>query len=112
MGYVAQMIDNGYVFGGPHWQFADSAIQGLYFRPHVYKSVRSLADFDPWLSRIVHFPEEIVDQSVKSIPPAWLEGEEEALEVLLARLLKRRARVPDLIENSRGGMINLFPNWR
>jgi hypothetical protein len=112
MGYVAQMIDNGYVFGGPHWQFTDSAIQGLYFRPHVYKNVRSLADFDPWLSRIVNFPEEIVDQAVKSIPPAWLAGDEDALEVLLARLMKRRARVPDLIENSRGGMINLFPNWR
>jgi hypothetical protein len=112
MGYVAQMIDNGYVFGGPHWQFNDSAIQGLYFRPHVYKNVSGLADFDPWLSRIVNFPKEIVDQAVKSIPPAWLAGEEEALEVLLGRLMKRRARVPDLIEDSRGGMVNLFPKWR
>jgi hypothetical protein len=112
MGYVAQMIDNGYVFNGPHWQFNDSAIQGLYFRPNVYKSVRSLADFEPWLSRIVNFPEEVVDQAVKSIPPAWIEGDEGALEVLLSRLLKRRARVPDLIENSRGGLIGLFPQWR
>jgi len=39
-------------------------------------------------------------------------GDEEALEVLLARLLKRRARVPDLIENSRLGKSNPFPNWR
>jgi hypothetical protein len=112
MGFVAQMIDNGFVFDGPNWGFGDSAIQGLYFRPSVYRGVRSLADFEPWLARIVNFPEEIVDQAMKAIPPVWLEGEEEALEVLLARLLKRRARVPDLIEDSRRGRVNPFPNWR
>jgi HipA-like protein len=112
MGFVAQMIDNGFVFNGPNWGFTESAIQGLYFRPSVYRSVRGLADFEPWLARIVNFPEEIVDQAVKAIPPVWLEGEEEALDVLLARLLKRRARVPDLIEDSRRGRVNPFPNWR
>lgn len=112
MGFVAQMIDNGFVFNGPNWGFIESAIQGLYFRPSVYRHVQGLNDFEPWLSRIVHFPEEIVDQAVKAIPPAWLEGEEEALEVLLSRLLKRRARVPDLIEDSRRGRGNPFPNWR
>jgi hypothetical protein len=112
MGFVAQMIDNGFVFNGPHWGFTDSAIQGLYFRPNVYHGVRGLADFEPWLARIVNFPEEVVDQAVKAIPPLWLEGEEEALEVLLARLLKRRSRVPDLIEDSLRGRVNPFPNWR
>jgi hypothetical protein len=112
MGYVAQMIDNGFAFCGSHWQFNDSAIQGLYFRPAVYKNVRSLADFEPWLSRIVNFPEEIVDQAVKAIPPTWLEGDEEALEILLTRLLKRRARVPDLIESVRTARPDPFPNWR
>ena len=112
MGFVAQMIDNGYVFGGPHWQFTESAIQGLYFRPTVYRQVKGLADFEPWLTRIVNFPEEIVDQAVKAIPPAWLAGEEDALEVLLARLLRRRERVGELIEGTRLGMVNPFPNWR
>lgn len=112
MGFVAQMIDNGYVFDGPHWAFTESAVQGLYFRPSVYRNVRDLADFEPWLTRIVNFPEEIVDQAVKAIPPAWLAGDEEALEVLLARLLKRRARVPELIEDSRRGLVDPFPNWR
>jgi hypothetical protein len=112
MGFVAQMIDNGYVFEGPHWSFNDSAIQGLYFRTAVYKNVRAFADFEPWLTRIIHFPEEVIDQAVKSIPPAWLDGDEEALDVLLARLLKRRARLPDLIEDSRRGRTDPFPNWR
>jgi hypothetical protein len=112
MGFVAQMIDNGFVFNGPNWGFTESAIQGLYFRPSVYRHVRGLADFEPWLARIVNFPEEVVDQAVKAIPPVWLEGEEEPLEVLLSRLLKRRERVPDLIEDSRRGRVNPFPNWR
>ena len=47
---------------------------GAVFRPVVYGAVRGLEDFEPWLDRILHFPEEVVDQAVKQIPPAWLEG--------------------------------------
>src|SRR5689334_20207975 len=36
LGFVAHMMDHGYVFEGPHWTFADSPLQGLYFRPIVY----------------------------------------------------------------------------
>jgi hypothetical protein len=110
-GLVAAMVDNGYVFEGPHWNFTDSAIQGLYFRPIVYRDVRGFDSFQPWLDRIVHFPEEVIDQAVKQIPPVWLEGEEEALDRLLNRLLARRKRVPDLIDASRAGRANPFPNW-
>jgi hypothetical protein len=112
LGFVAEMMDNGYVFEGPHWRFGESAIQGLYFRPLVYRTVRGLDDFEPWLDRIRHFPEEVVDQAVKQIPPAWLEGDEEALERLLEQLLRRRARVAGLIESCRGGRSDPFPNWR
>jgi len=112
LGFVAQMMDNGYVFEGPHWRLGESAIQGLYFRPLVYRTVRGLAEFEPWLSRIRNFPEEVVDQAVKRIPPAWLEDDEDELERLLERLMRRRARVPDLIEQCRSGPSNPFPNWR
>jgi hypothetical protein len=112
VGFVAQMVDNGYVFDGPHWRFTDSPIQGLYFRPSVYAArVRSLADFEPWLERIRHFPEEVVDQALKQIPPAWLEGQESELERLLERLLARRKRVADLIEDTRNGRVSPFPDW-
>ena len=112
MGFVAQMMDHGFVFEGPHWRFSDSTIQGLYFRPLVYQKVRGLADFEPWLSRILHFPEEVVDEAVKALPPSWIGGDRDALEVLLARLLKRRSRVPDLIEDLRRGRVDPFPQWR
>ena len=112
LGFVAQMVDNGYVFDGPHWRFADSPVQGLYFRPLVYARVRGWADFEPWLERIRHFPGEIVDQAVKQIPPAWLEGEGGELENLLERLLARRKRVADLILECRAGRADPFPAWK
>src|SRR5690606_48071 len=47
LGFVAQMIDNGYVFEGPHWRFADSPLQGLYFRRLVYDGVRGWIHLSP-----------------------------------------------------------------
>src|SRR6185437_683953 len=95
LGFVAQMVDNGFVFEGPNWRLSESPLQGLYFRPLVYRPVRGWADFEPWLERIRHFPEEVVDQAVKQLPPAWLEGDRDEFEKLLERLLARRKRVPD-----------------
>jgi hypothetical protein len=112
LGFVAQMMDNGFVFEGPHWRFPESPIQGLYFRTLVYRTARGLSDFEPWLDRIRGFPEEVVDQAVKQIPPAWLEGDEDELERLLERLLARRKRVGDLIAASRNARVSPFPEWK
>jgi hypothetical protein len=110
--FVAQMIDHGFLFDGPHWRFGDSPIRGLYHRPLIYGGVKSMADFEPWLERIVHFPEEVIDQAVKQIPPSWIEGDEEALEELMEQLLRRRTRVPDLIEACRTSRAGVFPDWK
>ena len=111
-GFVAHMMDHGYVFDGPHWIFPDSPLQGLYFRPSVYQHVRSWDDFQPWLDRVVHFPEEVVDEAQKQIPPHWLAEDAAALEAMLAKLMSRRKRVPDLIRESRRGRVNPFPEWK
>jgi hypothetical protein len=86
-------------------------VQGLYVRKLVYRDVRSLDDFQPWLDRLVHFPEEVVDQAYKQVPPEWLEGDEEAFERMLERLMRRRSRLPDLISDCRSAKGNSFPNW-
>ena len=112
LGFVAQMLDHGYIFGGPHWTFNDSPLQGLYFRPTVYRKVRSFDDFQPWLDRLTHFPEVVVDQAQKQIPPQWIAGDESVLEALLSKLISRCRRIPDLIRDSRHGRINPFPEWR
>jgi hypothetical protein len=111
-GFMAQMMDNGFVFEGPHWRFVDAPLHGLYFRTAVYRGVKGLQDFEPWLERIRQFPEEVVDRSVKQIPEDWFQGDREALEKLLEQLLRRRSRVPELIEDCRRARTNPFPEWQ
>jgi hypothetical protein len=111
-GFVVQMIDHGFAFNGPHWDFPEAPLQGLYARHAVYEDVRSLSDFQPWLEQIVHLPEEVVDQAWKRIPSGWMEGDEEALERLLVRLFDRRKRVPDLVSACRTASFNPFPSWK
>jgi len=110
-GFVARMIDHGFAFNGPHWDFPDGPLQGLYARRLVYDSVRSLDDFEPWLGQVIHFPEEVIDRAWKAIPADWIDGEEEALAQLLERLFDRRRRLPELIAACRTARNNPFPNW-
>jgi hypothetical protein len=111
-GFVSQMMDHGYVFDGPHWKFSDSPIQGLYFRTNIYQSVRGWDDFQPWLDRVVYFPDEIVDAAQKQIPPEWVGEDAAELQFILEKLMSRCRRVPDLIRDSRGGRVNPFPDWK
>jgi hypothetical protein len=110
--FVARMIDHGYAFNGPHWDFPESAVQGLYARPLVYQTVRSLEDFQPWLDQVIHFPEAVVDKAWKRVPADWIAVVEDALEQRLEELLRRKARLPELIAASRSARNDPFPNWR
>ena len=111
-GFIAQMVDHGYIFDGSHWDFPDSPLYGLYFRPEIYRFVTSFADFQPWLDRVMHFPEEVLDKAYRQIPDAWLNGDREALEAILEKLFRRRKRVPDLIRECSRARVDPFPNWR
>ena len=111
-GFFAQMIDHGFAFNGPHWEFQDSPLQGVYFRPSVYSEVTSLDSFQPWLEMVRHFPVEVIDEAWKQIPRSWLGGDEGELERLLERLLKRRNEVERLIEDVRRHRAAMFSNWR
>jgi len=51
-GFRARMIDHGYTFNGPLWEFPESAVQGLYGRKVVYEGIRSLDQFEPWLQQV------------------------------------------------------------
>ena len=110
--FVAWMIDHGFVFDGPNWTFQDAPLQGLYPRRLVYEHARRLDDFQPWLDLILNFPEEVMDRALRSIPPAWLDGEEAALENLLEELMRRRQRVPELLSTLAAARNSPFPEWR
>ncbi|MBI5283158.1 MAG: hypothetical protein HY858_15850 [Candidatus Solibacter usitatus] len=111
-GFIAQMVDHGYVFDGPHWTFNDSPLQGLYFRPLVYEPVRSLDDFQPWLDRACHCSPSAGDEILRLMPPDWISGEEAEFERLIERLFERRRRIPDLLLATVRARPHLFPNWR
>lgn len=110
-GFVALMMDHGYVFGGPHWLLEESPLAGLYCRQLVYEGIRSLDSFQPWLDWVRNFPPEILDRAYRQVPEWWLNGDRELLEQLLERLYRRRTRIDALIEDSRAGRANPFPNW-
>ena len=112
LGLVTQMVDHGFVFGGPAWKLMDSPLLGLYFRPKVYKDIKRLEDFDPWISRIQNFPESVIDRAIREIPSSWLAGDEDALDNLLRQLIRRCRRVPELLEGCRSAKPDWFPNWR
>jgi hypothetical protein len=111
IGFIALMIDHGYVFNGPYWDYTDAPITGLYFRPAVYESVRGWSSFQPWLDRILEFPDIIIDDGLRELPPEWLDGDANVLNGLLDALMKRRSRVPDLIRESVRSRSAFFPNW-
>jgi hypothetical protein len=113
IGFFAQMIDHGFAFNGPHWRFSDSPLQGLYFRTGVYDEVTSLESFQPWLDMVGSFPLEVIDAAWKEIPHDWLQDDDEdELEKMLETLLKRRSRVPELIQEIRRKRSGAFANWR
>jgi hypothetical protein len=109
VGFVAKMIDHGFAFQGPNWEFLDVPLQGLYPRHKVYDC--PLEDFEQCLNRVVNFPEEVLDSAWKHVPPEWIEGEEDELERLLTGLMKRRKRVPDLIRDAVAARPASFPAW-
>ncbi len=111
LGFVALMIDHGYAFNGPHWDFPDSAVSGLYSRRIVYGGVRTLDDFQPWLERIANFPAEVFDRVLRQLPPPWVEDDGSELERLLESLMRRQKRIAELIEECRKAPGNPFPQW-
>ncbi len=111
LGFVVLMIDHGFAFNGPHWNFPDSAVAGLYPRRIVYEGVRSLNDFEPWLDRIRNFPSGVFDRILRQIPPEWVEDDCDRLEGLFESVLRRGKRISELIEACRKAPGNPFPRW-
>jgi hypothetical protein len=110
-GFVTLMIDHGFIFNGPHWNFTESAITGLYARRTVYQTVKSLDDFEPWLSRVAGFPDEVLDKALRQLPPEWIGDDQHELEKILESLQRRRKRIADLVRDCRGAPGNPFPRW-
>ncbi|MBM3815114.1 MAG: hypothetical protein FJW20_26140 [Acidimicrobiia bacterium] len=108
--FIASMVDHGFLFDGPNWRFPDAPLHGLYHRPSVYRSVAALDDFQPWIERVRHMPDYVLDSAMKQIPLEWLDGDHQELERLLERLAARRHRIHHLVEDACAAG-KAFPNW-
>ena len=109
--YRATFIDQGYCFHAGDWKFIDASLGGVFAENTVYRGVTGWISFEPWLSRIESLAPETAWAIAEIIPPEWYGGDLSALEVLVERLLARRARVRELIGAFRESTRQPFPNW-
>jgi len=63
------------------------------------------------MERILNFPAGIFDRILRQLPPPWLEEDGSQLERLFESLLRRRRRLPQLLEECRKAPGNPFPRW-
>jgi hypothetical protein len=109
--YNAIFIDQGYCFHAGDWKFIDAHLGGVFAENTVYRGVTGWASFEPWLSRIENLAPETAWAIAENIPPEWYGGDLSALELLIDRLLARRARVRELIVGFGESARRPFPNW-
>ncbi len=110
--YETKMIDQGFCFNAGEWTFPDAPLRGLYTRNRVYQGVTGMESFAPWLTRLEKgLGEKVLDELGREIPPEWYADDYDALLRLLEQLHRRRARVPELILQSKQSSRQPFPNW-
>jgi len=110
--YTATLIDQGYCFNDGQWTFPDSPLRGVFSLNAVYARVLGWESFEPWLSRIESFQESMLESFAEAVPPEWYAGDWDALQELVAKLIVRRSRVRQLIDEFRRSTRNPFPNWK
>ena len=111
-GFFVQMIDHGFAFNGPNWDFRTHPSKAFTSGPRFTTPSSRSNRFEPWLSMVENFPPETIDSAWRQIPSSWYLGDEDALEQMLERLLKRRTLVPELIQAVRDKRASAFPGWR
>jgi hypothetical protein len=109
--YEATFIDQGYCFGAGEWELKDAPLRGVYARNLVYAGVTGWRSFEPWMARLEKLDAQVVWEIAEAVPPEWYGGAISEMEQLVERLLRRRARVPDLVGSFRESSRAPFPNW-
>ena len=110
--YLVTMVDQGFCFNAQEWNFPDSRLRGLYWRPAVYETVTGMDAFEPWLSRLEsEIDEDAISESAEGIPTEWCGPDDESFPRLLDRLNRRRMLVRELLLSVRKSDKQPFPNW-
>jgi hypothetical protein len=109
--YKAVFIDFGYCFHAGEWRFEDAPLRGVYYRNDVYKGIRGWESFEPWLTRLETMPADAVWAAANEVPPEWYGGDIAEMEALVEKLLARRSRIRELVDDFRRSDRVPFPEW-
>jgi hypothetical protein len=109
--YRAVFIDYGYCFHAGEWRFEDIPLRGVYYRNDVYREISGWESFEPWLTRLETIPAETVWGAANEVPPEWYGGDLSEMEGLVEKLLARRSRIRELIEEFGRSDRRPFPKW-
>jgi hypothetical protein len=109
--YRAFFIDYGYCFHAGDWKFEDIPLRGVYYRNRVYQAITGWDSFEPWLTRLETLDPDNLWAAANDIPPDWFGGDITALEALVEKLINRRRRIRELIDDFRRSDRDPFPNW-
>jgi hypothetical protein len=109
--YRAVFIDFGYCFHAGDWKFEDIPLRGVYYRNDVYREIVGWESFEPWLTNLEGMSAETVWSAAREVPPEWYGGDQAEMEALVEKLLARRSRIRDLIEDFARSDRNPFPKW-
>lgn len=109
--YRAVFIDFGYCFHAGDWEFEDAPLRGVYYRNDVYRDITGWESFEPWLSRLETMDSSTIWAAAGEVPPEWYGGDLSAMEALVEKLLARRSRIRELIENFGRSDRRPFPKW-
>lgn len=110
--YLVTMVDQGFCFNAQEWNFPDSLLRGLYWRPAVYETVTGMDAFEPWLSRLEsEIDEDAISECGKGIPREWCGADDGSFLLLLNRLNRRRMLVRELLLAIHNSAKQPFPNW-
>ena len=109
--YRAVFIDFGYCFNAGEWRFEDSPLGGVYYRNDVSREIWGWESFEPWLTRMETLAADTVWEEANEIPPEWFGGDLGEMEMLVEKLLARRSRIRELIEEFGRSERRPFPRW-
>jgi hypothetical protein len=109
--YRAVFIDYGYCFHAGEWRFEDLPLRGVYYRNDVYRAISGWESFEPWLTRLESMAAETVWAAANEVPPEWYGGDVSEMEALVEKLLARRCRIRELIEEFGKSDRAPFPKW-
>jgi len=111
-GHSALFIDQGACFNMGEWNFRDAPLKGVFAQNGAYSTVTGWNSFEPWLSRIEQFNPQSLWEIADAVPPEWYEGNVSALDALVDKLISRRWRVRELVDQFRQSSRAPFPNWK